>query len=160
MEDSVSKKLTPKQEKFAQNVAKGMKKKDAAKKAGYSEKNAGRAGTVLSSDKNPVVKKRIQELQAKAADKAVVDLSTHLTDLKDIRDGAMRNGAWSAAVTAEVNRGKAAGLYVNRSEILVNKVETMNKDQILARMKEIYHETGGILPAGTLIEGDYEDKTD
>ena len=42
-------KLTPKQEKFAQNVAKGMSKKDAAKQAGYSEKNAGKAGTVLTS---------------------------------------------------------------------------------------------------------------
>lgn len=158
MESSVSsKKLTPKQEKFAQNVAKGMKKKDAAQEAGYSGKNAGRAGTVLASDKNPVVKKRIQELQTKAANRAVVDLSTHLTDLKDIRDGAMRNGAWSAAVTAEVNRGKAAGLYVTRSEIVVNKVETMNKHQILERMREIYDETGGVLPSGTLIEGESEE---
>ena len=30
----MSKKLTPKQEKFAQNVAKGMKKTEAAKQAG------------------------------------------------------------------------------------------------------------------------------
>ena len=44
----MSKKLTPKQEKFAQNVAKGMKKTEAAKQAGYSEKNADRAGTVLT----------------------------------------------------------------------------------------------------------------
>ena len=64
------KKLTPKQEKFAQNVAKGMRKKDAAQQAGYSEKNAGRAGTVLSSDQNPLVKNRIHELQTKAAEKA------------------------------------------------------------------------------------------
>ena len=33
----------------------------------------------------------------------------------------------------------------------------MNKDQILERMKEIYHETGGILPMGTIIEGDVDD---
>ncbi len=63
----MSKKLTPKQEKFAQNVAKGMKKKEAAKKAGYSENNASRAGTMLSSDANPIVKDRIHQLQTKAA---------------------------------------------------------------------------------------------
>ena len=63
-------KLTPKQEKFAQNVAKGMSKKDAAKQAGYSEKNAGKAGTVLTSKDNPMVQKRISELQEKAAEKA------------------------------------------------------------------------------------------
>ena len=106
------KKLTPRQEKYAQNVAKGMSKKDAAQKAGYSEKNAA--------------------------------------------EGAMRNGAWSAAVTAEVARGKAAGLYINRSELVVNKVETMDKEQILDRLKELYYETGGILPMGTIIEGDSE----
>jgi phage terminase small subunit len=151
------KKLTPRQEKYAQNVAKGMSKKDAAQKAGYSEKNAARAGSVLDSKANPLVSQRIQALQEKAAKKVELDLSTHLTDLKDIREGAMRNGAWSAAVTAEVARGKAAGLYINRSELVVNKVETMDKEQILDRLKELYYETGGILPMGTIIEGEADD---
>ena len=103
------KKLTPRQEKYAQNVAKGMSKKEAAVGAGYSEKNAARAGSMLDSKANPLVSERIQALQKKAAKKVELDLSTHLTDLKDIREGAVRNGAWSAAVTAEVARGKAAG---------------------------------------------------
>tara|TARA_R100000742_G_C4272764_1_gene92069 strand:- start:1054 stop:1545 length:492 start_codon:yes stop_codon:yes gene_type:complete len=154
------KKLTPKQEKFAQNVAKGMSKKEAAIEAGYSEKNAVKAGYVLASDENPLVQDKIKALQLKASEKASLDLATHLTDLKDIREGAMRNGAWSAAVGAEVARGKAAGLYINRSELVVNKVETMNKDQILERMKEIYYDTGGILPMGKIIEGDSTDLDD
>jgi|TARA_E500000318_G_scaffold41611_3_gene39773 phage terminase small subunit len=155
-------KLTPKQEKFAQAVAKGMSKKDAAIEAGYSEKNAGKAGTTLTSDQYPLVQDRIKTLQTRAADKAELSLTTHLTDLKDIRDGAMRNNAFSAAVTAEVARGKAAGLYVNRSELTVNRVDTMSKDEVLERMKQLYHETGGILPQGKFIEGDYEeiDNTD
>ena len=150
------KKLTPKQEKFAQNVAKGMKKKEAALDAGYSEKNAARAGIILSGNANPIVKKRIYELQSRAADKAGLQLGTHLIDLKEIRDGAMRNGAWSAAVTAEVARGKAAGLYVNGSELVVNRVETMSKEEVLQRMKQLYYESDGILPVGTVIEGEYE----
>ena len=154
----MSKKLTPKQEKFAQNVAKGMKKKDAAKQAGYSKKNAGRAGTMLTSKSNPEVQDRIHALQTKAASKAELTLGNHLVDLKEIRDGAMRNGAWSAAVTAEVARGKAAGLYVNRSELTVNRVDTMSKDEVLARMKELYYESGGILPEGKVIEGEYEEQ--
>jgi|TARA_R110001583_G_C5493482_1_gene395034 phage terminase small subunit len=151
------KKLTPKQEKFAQNVAKGMRKVEAAKAAGYSKKNAARAGTVLTGKTNPNVQNRIQELQTRAADKVNLTLGTHLVDLKDIRDGAVRNGAWSAAVSAEVARGKAAGLYVNRSELTVNRVDTMSKDEVLTRMKELYYETGGILPAGKIIEGEYEE---
>jgi len=88
--------------------------------------------------------------------KAGLNLSTHLTDLKDIRDGAMRNGAWSAAVTAEVSRGKAAGLYVNRSELTVNKVESMSKDDILARMQELSLDTAGILPSVDVIDVESE----
>jgi phage terminase small subunit len=157
VETNLSKnKLTPKQEKFAQNVAKGMSKKEAAKQAGYSEKNAVRAGTILTSDSNPLVQRRIYQLQSRAANKASLTLGTHLGDLKEIRDGAMRNGAWSAAVTAEVARGKAAGLYVHRSELTVNRVDTMSKDEVLARMKELYYQTDGILPHGVLIEGEYE----
>ena len=75
-------KLTPKQEKFAQNVAKGMSKKDAAIDAGYSEKNATKAGYVLTSDENPLVQEKIQALQNRASKKASLDLATHLTDLK------------------------------------------------------------------------------
>lgn len=148
------KKLTAKQEKFAQNVAKGMKKIDAAKQAGYSSKNAGRAGTMLTSKSNPNIQNRIHDLQTKAADNVVLSLGTHLVDLKDLRDGAVRNGAWSAAVTAEIARGRAAGLYINRSELIVNRVDTMSKDEVLRRMKELYYETDGILPRGTLIEGE------
>ena len=159
LEKTLSKKLTPKQEKFAQNVAKGMKKNEAAKKAGYSEKNAARAGTVLTSNSNPVVQKRIHQLQTKAADKASLSLGNHLTDLKEIRDGAMRNGAWSAAVTAEVARGKAAGLYVNRSELIVNRVDTMSKDEVVERMKQLYYETDGILPIGKFIDGEVIDSS-
>ena len=148
--------MTPQQEKFAQNVAKGMNKTEAAKAAGYSEKNATRAGSMLASDNNPRVMDRIQQLQQVGALKAGLNLSTHLVDLKDIRDGAMRNGAWSAAVTAEVSRGKAAGLYVTRSELTVNKVEAMSKHDIIARMEELSLNTAGILPSADVIDVESE----
>tara|TARA_R110000751_G_scaffold276949_1_gene378167 strand:- start:181 stop:597 length:417 start_codon:yes stop_codon:yes gene_type:complete len=135
-----------------------MKKKDAAVDAGYSEKNATRAGYLLDSEANPLVKQRILSLQERAAKKVSLDLSTHLTDLRDIREGAIRNGAWSAAVTAEVARGKAAGLYVTRSELTVNRVDTMSKDEVLERMQQLYYDTDGILPAGKIIEGEVEDE--
>jgi hypothetical protein len=153
----MKKKLTPKQQKFAQNVAKGMTKKDAAIKAGYSEKKAVKTGYELASKNNPHIQEKIQALQEKASKKVELDLATHLTDLKDIREGAMRNGAWSAAVTAEVARGKAAGLYVNRSELTVNRVDVMTKQEVLDRMKQLYHDTGGVLPSGKVIELEKEE---
>jgi phage terminase small subunit len=144
--------LTPRQEKFAQNVVKGMSKTQAAINAGYSPKNAPKAGTYLASDKNPNIKKRIQLLQDRVASKVGLTLGTHLIDLKDIRNGAMSAGMWSAAVAAEVARGKAAGLYVHKSELTINKIETMTKEEILVRMQDLYYESGGILPKGVLID--------
>ena len=149
--------LTPRQEKFAQNVAKGMTKTQAALDAGYSPKNAQKAGTALASNQNPKIKSRISVLRERAANLVSLNLSTHLTDLKDLRDGAMNAGMWSAAVAAEVARGRAAGLYVHKSELTINKVELMSKEEVLVRMQELYYETGGILPKGTLINLPVED---
>ena len=145
-------KLTPRQEKFAQSVAKGLSKTQAAIEAGYSAKNAQKAGTALASDQNPKIQNRIQALQDRAADLVSVNLGTHLNDLKDIRDGAVGAGMWSAAVAAEVARGKAAGLYVRKSELTINKVEMMTKEEILVRMNELYYESGGVLPKGEIID--------
>ena len=74
-----------------------------------------------------------------------------------IRQEALKKGAFSAANNAEVARGKAAGLYVTRSELTVNRVDTMSKEEVLERMKELYYQTDGILPAGKVIEGEYEE---
>jgi hypothetical protein len=71
-----------------------------------------------------------------------------------------RAGAWSAAVAAEVSRGKAAGLYVNRSEINVNRIDVMSKEEVLDRMKQLYYESGGVLPAGKVIEVDPDESRD
>ena len=139
-------KLTPKQEKFAQEVAKGTNLKESAVLAGYSHKNASRAGAYLANH-DPKVQNRIQELQNRGAIKVGLTLSKHLTNLEQLRDKALEKNAFGAAVTAEINRGKAAGLYIDRKEVLVNKVQSMSKQDILERIKQIHQESGGILPA-------------
>ena len=40
-----------------------------------------------------------------------MNYSNHVAELGRIKDAALKKGAWSAAVNAETNRGKAAGLY-------------------------------------------------
>lgn len=60
------------------------------------------------------VSDRIAELQAAAAEKAVLTLEGHLDDLLKLRNMAAKKNQFAAAITAEVNRGKAAGLYVTR----------------------------------------------
>ena len=148
------KKLTPKQEKFCQRVASGTSLKEAAVLAGYSTKNAGRAGAFLANNE-PLVQRRIQELQNRGAARATLTLSRHLDNLEELRDKALSNNAFGAAVTAEISRGKAAGIYVDRKELTVNKTSDMTKLEIIKRLKELHQESGGILPRTTYtIEGE------
>jgi phage terminase small subunit len=148
------KKLTPKQEKFAQAVASGTSLKEAAVLAGYSHKNAGRAGAFLANNE-PLVQRRIQELQNRGAARATLTLSRHLDNLEELRDKALSNNAFGAAVTAEISRGKAAGIYVERKELTVNKTSDLTKLEIISRLKELHQESGGVLPSTTYtIEGE------
>ena len=57
---------------------------------------------------------RLAELRAPVVKAAQVTLEGHLRDLNVLRDTAAEAGQYGAAITAEVNRGKAAGLYVER----------------------------------------------
>ena len=58
---------------------------------------------------------------------------------------ALKKGAWSAAVNAEVARGKAAGLYVEQKIIRTGKLDDLSADELEARMKEIIDQYSPIL---------------
>ena len=54
-------------------------------------------------------------------------------------------GAWSAAVNAEVARGKAAGLYIEQKIIRTGKLEDLTSEELENRMKTIIDEYSPIL---------------
>jgi hypothetical protein len=41
----------------------------------------------------------------------------HVAELARLREAALKKGSFSSAVNAEANRGKAAGLYIDRKII-------------------------------------------
>lgn len=59
---------------------------------------------------------RLSELRQPAIESAQMTLESHLADLKRIRDLALAAEEYSAAITAETNRGKASGFYTNKHE--------------------------------------------
>lgn len=65
------------------------------------------------------VSARVRELQGKAAEAAGITLESHLADLERLRDIAERRGQMNAAITAEIARGKAAGVHIERSASVV-----------------------------------------
>ena len=65
---------------------------------------------------NGKIAARLVELRAPAAELAQISLGAHLAALKDVYTAALAQGQYSAAVAAEVARGKACGLYVVKVE--------------------------------------------
>ena len=81
-----------------------------------------------------------------------VDYSKHIAELGKIRQAALNKGAWSAAVNAEVARGKAAGLYIEQKIIRTGKLEDLSAEELESRMKTIIDEYSPILEGETLSD--------
>ena len=58
---------------------------------------------------------------------------------------ALKKGSFSSAVNAETNRGKAAGLYIDRKIIKHGKLEDMSELELEAKMKQILDDYAPIL---------------
>ena len=146
--------LTPEQEKFAQLIVTKEGRwtnQKCAIEAGYSKQTAHSASSrLLNAKYYPRVVQRIKELREQYNAKYAVDYGRHVRKLAEIRDLAVRNNAWSAAVNAEIARGKAAGLYVDKKEILHGKIDSMTKDEVEGRLKKIIEEYSPLLDSVTL----------
>ena len=110
--------LTAKQEAFAQAVVAGSSQADAYR-AAYDAQDM-KAETIHKRSSelmaNGAIAGRVQELREPAVKRAQITLESHLEDLQKLRNMAVKGNQYSAAISAEVARGKAAGLYVDRIE--------------------------------------------
>lgn len=111
--------LTPKREKFAHGVASGLNQSDAYRAAfnagGMKPATINVKASQLMADGK--VRERVNELRAPIAEKAQITLESHLADLKELRDMAVEARQMGAAISAEVARGKAAGVVVDRASL-------------------------------------------
>ena len=148
--------LNSKQKKFCREYLKGQTATQAAIKAGYTKdrKGAKTQGSVLLNH-NPVVRNYLIELEMALAERDAVSLESHLSTLHDLREEAKDQGQISAAITAEVHRGKAGGLYIDRREILTAKIDMMSKDDILTRLEELIKKRA---TESNVIEGEFTAK--
>lgn len=79
----------------------------------------------------------IKELQAELKKNAAIDLESHLIKLAVIRDEAMDYGKLSVALNAEIARGKAAGLYIERTQLDINELTNVSSQELRRRLMEI-----------------------
>jgi len=145
----VPKQLTEQQIKFAQLLVTNEGRKtptECAIEAGYADGSARvRASELRNPRRFPLVVGYIGELREEYNKKYEVDYGRHIAELGKIRQSALDKGAWSAAVNAEVARGKAAGLYIEQKIIRTGKLEDLSAEELETRMKEIIEEYSPIL---------------
>src|SRR5210317_383083 len=155
----VPKRLTEMQQRFAEYLVFGgpegpMTKREAAIAAGYSKDRAMREGSELTNPKySPLVVKYIGELKEERLRKHEVTYEGHLAELARLREAALKKGSFSSAVNAEANRGKAAGLYIDRKIIKTGKLEDMSEQELEAKMKQILDDYAPLLNVKT-VEGE------
>ena len=143
------KKLTEQQMKFAYELVTNEGRKTAtecAVDAGFAKDSARQYASKLQNPKlYPLVVKYIGELREEWQKKYEVTYEKHIAELGQIRKEALKKGAWSAAVNAEVARGKAAGLYIEQKIIRTGKLEDLTTEELESRMKKIIDDYSPIL---------------
>ena len=145
-------KLNARQELFVQGLLVGKSADQAYQDAGYRP-DRGHASRLAT---NGNVLERLAELRKPVVKAVQVTLEGHLRDLLGLRNMATTAGQFGVAITAEVNRGKAAGLYVDRKINHIKRLDEMNDAELRHVLGELDREIealGGGTLAGTAPAG-------
>jgi len=152
--------LTKKQAEFVELVCvkEGeLTLRECATAAGYSSNGSHtRAYELLNPRISPHVVAAVKARRKELAEKYAVDFGRHVKSLQIIRDRALEDKAYSAAVLAEHRRGMAAGLYVSRSEIRHGSIDSMTKEEVQQALSEIQKSMGGKVIEGEVIDAGSE----
>ena len=143
------KKLTEQQMRFAYELVTNEGRKTATERAidaGFSKDSARQYASKLQNPTlYPLVVQYIGQLREEWQKKYEVTYDKHISELGKIRQEALKKGAWSAAVNAEVARGKAAGLYIEQKIIRTGKLEDLTTEELESRMKKIIDDYSPLL---------------
>ncbi len=149
----VPKRLTEMQKRFAEFIIFGgvdgpVTQGEAAKLAGYSHKRCRQEGSELMNPRlSPLVVRYVGQLREEKLSKYAVTYEGHIAELDRIKQLALKKGSFSSAVNAETNRGKAAGLYIDRKIIKTGKLEDLTEQELEAKMKQILDDYEPLLNA-------------
>jgi hypothetical protein len=146
--------LTNRQKEFAKFIVEGTySNAECARKAGYSEGQAGKTASLLLNGKDfPLVVAHVKELREAREKKYGVTLLGQLKRFADLSRGAEDSGQFSAAVNAEKIRSALGGLAIDKRETnVVHQLDKLSREEIISRLSEIRK----AYPSA-FIEGDYE----
>jgi phage terminase small subunit len=144
------------QMKFANELVANEGRKAAyecAIEAGYATDRARVTASELQSPKMyPLVVQYIGELRTEFQKKYEITFENHIAELAKLRNDARDKKAWSAAVNAEIARGKAAGLYIEQKIIRTGKLDDLSEEELDKRIAETLDQYSPILNAIDVTE--------
>jgi len=111
---------------------------ECARQSGYKrERAATTASELLNVNKYPKVVSAVMKRRNEIADTHKVEMNKHVQELARLRDKALNEKSYSAAVNAERLRGQAAGLYIDRKEIRTGSIDDMSREEVLKKLREV-----------------------
>ena len=111
---------------------------ECASQAGYKEDSANVSSSLLLNGKRyPKVVDAIVRRRAEIEKTHEVKLQKHVQELARLREKSLSEKSYSAAVNAERLRGQAAGLYIDRKEIRTGSIDSMSREEVLSKLKEL-----------------------
>ena len=144
---NLSNKLNRMQRVFVWNVVNNpqMSYVECARKSGY--KDARQSAYKLL--KHPIVKQEINYLLGEVRKKYELNQERAVKDLYDIRDQALEQGSFNAAIAAQNSLLKVGGLIVDKKEVRYGKIDQMSRAEIENRLKQLM---------GDVVEGEITDQ--
>ena len=144
--------LTDLQNKFVQILVESdgqLSKTECAKLAGYDEKSAYQRAYELTHPKHcPNVVQEIGRYKAEYMEKYKITPENHIQMLAKIRDQALAEKMYGVAGRMEELRGKATGLYVEKTMNLnKNEYDNLSEDELDQRMRQILEDHKDIMNA-------------
>ena len=133
--------LTDKQRIFVQIYTENegrLTPTECARQAGYAEDRANTtASELLNGKRFPKVVEAVLARRAEIQKTHEVKLDKHVQELARLREKALNEKSYSAAVNAERLRGQAAGLYIDRKEIRTGSIDSMSREEVLKALSDI-----------------------
>jgi len=151
--------FTKKQQTFIQNyVYQDMTNTECAHRAGYAVPTQS-ASMLLNDPRFAHIQTKIRELQESNQKKYEITFDNVARDLQMIRDAAVEDGSYGAAVSAELGRAKLAGLMVERKEVRTGTIDQMDRGEVEARLQALLdkHELAPVL-MGKVVGEEVEDE--
>ena len=124
-----------------------LSKTECAKLAGYDDKSAYQRAYELTHPKHcPNVVQEIGKYRAEYMEKYKITPENHIQMLAKIRDQALAEKMYGVAGRMEELRGKATGLYIEKTMNLnKNEYDNLTEEELDQRMKQKLEDYSGVL---------------